>query len=87
MKLLVLTFVLLPVVAACQSGNDLQALDDEYDLFVYEQEKGRREELETLYERERARSDELTEKILELRREIEEKERELRELEKRRQGE
>jgi Skp family chaperone for outer membrane proteins len=86
MKTLGLLFVLLFLVASCQSGADMKALDDEYSLFAYEQQKYRREELEKLYEQERARSDELTEKILELRREIEEKERELRELEKRRDG-
>ena len=86
MRTLLLLLVAALAFPGCRSGDDLRALDDEYDLFAYEQEKYRREELEKMYAEERARSDELTEKILALRKEIEEKERKLRELEKRRDG-
>ena len=86
MRKTLLLLVVLLLVGACSNSKGMTALDKEYDLFRYEQEKYRREELEKLYEQERQRSDELTEKILALRKEIEEKERELEELEKRRDG-
>lgn len=64
--------------------NHMADLEREYGHFRYEQEKYRREDLERLYQEERRRSDALTEKILRLREEIERKEKELEELEKRR---
>jgi hypothetical protein len=86
MRKTLLLLVLITAVAACANPRGMEALDKEYDLFAYEQEKYRREELQKLYEEERKRSDELTEKILALRKEIEEKERELEEIEGRRNG-
>ena len=79
--ILLLTVVIL--FAGCAS-NYRADLEREFGHFRYEQEKYRREELEKLYEEERRRSDALTEKIIRLREEIQRKEKELSELEKRR---
>jgi len=86
MRTTLFILAVLLLAGACSNTKGMDALDKEYDLFVFEQEKYRREELQKLYEQERKRSDALTEKILALRKEIEAKERELEELDKRRDG-
>jgi septal ring factor EnvC (AmiA/AmiB activator) len=79
--------VLLLVVAilcvAC-ADDRYRVLDRQLEAFRLEQEKERGQDLEKLYEEEKARSEELSRKILELEKEIREKERELAELEERR---
>lgn len=55
-------------------------LDQELSLYRAEQEKYRREDLDRRYAEERARCDELTERILGLRRDVEGKESELADL-------
>ncbi len=77
-------FLLFLALAAWGCADEREfLLDDEFQAYRYEQERGRREDLERLYREEAARSEELTRKILALRAEIAAKQAEVRDLEKR----
>lgn len=71
--LLLLLFVV--IVGCVDRGPNL--LDQELSLYRAEQEKYRREDLDQRYAEERARCDDLTQRILVLRRDVEGKEAEL----------
>lgn len=74
--------LLLAAVAALAGCVDRgpNVLDQELSLYRAEQEEYRREDLDRRYAEEQARCDELTERILSLRRDVEGKEGELAEL-------
>jgi hypothetical protein len=74
MKRSILLAVLALSVWGCAS-SEAELLNREYELFRFEQQKYRREELEKLYREEKARSDALRKEILELRAEIDRLER------------
>jgi hypothetical protein len=80
MRTAVLLLASIAFLTSC-ADERYKVLDRQLETFRYEQEKQRAEDLKALYEQEAARSEELTRKILELRKELEAKETELRELE------
>ena len=65
-----LLITLIVALVGCSSSSGDTILDRELQMYQWEQEKYRREDLEELYRQEQARSDELTEEILALREEV-----------------